>query len=107
MAWGGKREGAGRKPGFAAQQAEAQRNDVAKLLATKKRGKGDTPFMVIVKKALEQAQAGDKHARTWLSEFAYGKPIQPTSFVDPNGDPAFVPGDHDRAVVLAALKSAL
>lgn len=65
---GGKRPGAGRPKGFAALEAERQRDLVAKKLVTE--------FEPIVDKAIEQAKGGDKFAREWLSDRAYGKSTQ-------------------------------
>lgn len=68
MAAGGKREGAGRKKGFPALQAEAMRKFIAEKLIP-----ANEP---IINKAIEQAEAGDKAARDFLYDRAYGKPNQ-------------------------------
>lgn len=69
MSLGGKREGAGRKKGFPALEAEKARLMIAEKLAT--------TFAPIVDKAIEQAKAGQKDARDWLTDRAYGKSMQP------------------------------
>lgn len=68
MARGGKREGAGRKKGFAALEAEQARLLIAQKLTTS--------FEPIVDKAIEQAIGGDKAARDWLTDRGYGKAVQ-------------------------------
>lgn len=73
---GGKREGAGRKKGFAALEAEKARELIAIKL--------QKSFAPIVDKAIRQAKAGDKAAREWLTERAYGK--IPTALEVPDGD---------------------
>lgn len=74
MARGGKRTGAGRKPGFAAKAAEAARKYIAGRLKKEQKP--------IIDKAIEQATAGDFHARDFLYERGHGKVAQPIS-----GDP--------------------
>ena len=69
MSLGGKREGAGRKKGFPALEAEKARLMIAEKLSTE--------FAPIVDKAIEQAKAGQKDARDWLTDRAYGKSMQP------------------------------
>ena len=68
MALGGKREGAGRKKGYAAIQAEKAREAICKEL--------EKTWKPIVLKAIEQAKAGDSIARAWLYERGYGKVAQ-------------------------------
>lgn len=58
----------GRKKGYPALEAERARIMIAERLATE--------FLPIVNKAIEQAQAGDKDARAWLVDRAYGKAPQ-------------------------------
>ena len=62
---GGKRPGAGRKPGFAAQEAEKTRIWLAERLKS--------AHEPIVKKAIAQAKQGDKNAREWLYNRAFGR----------------------------------
>lgn len=62
---GGYRVGAGRKKGFAALEAEKARELICEKLTK--------DFEPIINKAIEQALEGDKHARDWLTERAYGK----------------------------------
>ena len=97
MGLGGKRPGAGRKKGFAALEAERQRILVAERIAK--------DWKPIVDKAIADAKAGDKHARDWLYEFAFGKPTQPTTIGDPNGDPLFIPSKDDRDAARRALEA--
>lgn len=89
---GGKRAGAGRPKGFAALEAERQRAFVAAEL--KKH------FSPIVKRAIEDAKTGNKAARDWLSEFAFGKPVQPIG--GPDGESLF-----PNAAEIAAARKAL
>ena len=65
---GGKRTGAGRKPGLASILAERSRAYIAERI--------ETDLAPIVEKAIEQAKAGDKYARDWLSDQAWGKARQ-------------------------------
>jgi hypothetical protein len=65
---GGKRSGAGRKKGFAALEAENARQLIAEKLSTK--------LGPIIETAIKQAVRGDKHAREWLIERAYGKVLK-------------------------------
>ncbi len=65
---GGKREGSGRKKGYASVAAEKAREVLCKEL--------DKSWKPIVLKAIEQAQGGDAIARNWLSERGYGKVAQ-------------------------------
>lgn len=66
----------GRKKGFAGIEAEKAREIfVTKLSAS---------LVPIINKAIQQAKAGDKHARAWLFDRAYGRiaqavEIQPAS----------------------------
>lgn len=68
MAKGGYRPGAGRKKGFAALEAERARARIAVKLAKE--------LDPIVDKAIALAKKGDKAARDWLTDRAYGKPQQ-------------------------------
>ena len=90
-----RRNGAlgGRPKGFAALEAERQRIFVAKEL--KKH------FAPIVKRAIIDAKTGNKAARDWLSEFAFGKPTQPISGVD--GE-SLLPGAAEIAAARKALE---
>lgn len=65
MPRGGKRPGAGRKPGYAALEAEKKREMIARKL--------EKEFEPIVEKAIEDAKKGDRFARDYLTEQAYGK----------------------------------
>lgn len=85
----------GRPKGFAALEAEAQRAWAAEDLRDH--------FKEIWAKAIEQAKSGDKGARDYVTEFPFGKAIQPTSFSDPNGDPLFKPSLEDKAKAEQAL----
>jgi hypothetical protein len=62
---GGKREGAGRKKGYAALQAEKARELICKAL--------EKELVPIIEVAIEQAKTGDRYAREWLIERGYGK----------------------------------
>ena len=75
--YGGKREGAGRPKGFAALEAERQRDYVAKVLVTE--------FAPIVSKAVDQAKGGDKFAREWLADRAFGKATTAVEVSNPDG----------------------
>lgn len=66
---GGKREGAGRKKGFVALEAERQRIMIAEKLVK--------DFAPIVEKAIQQAKDGDFKAREWLTDRSYGKATTP------------------------------
>lgn len=68
MALGGKREGAGRKKGFAALEAEKTRMYIARRVVRENK-----PIIDI---AIYQAKKGDRHAREWLYERAFGKAQQ-------------------------------
>lgn len=68
MSLGGKREGAGRKKGFAALEAEKARQFIAEKISKE--------LGPIVDKAVEQALTGDRYAREWLAERAWGKALQ-------------------------------
>jgi len=59
----------GRKKGYPALEAEKARLMIAEKLATE--------FEPIVEKAVEQAREGNKEAREWLTDRAYGKSVQP------------------------------
>lgn len=69
----------GRKKGFPALEAEKARLMIAEKLSTE--------FAPIVDKAIEQAKDGNKDARDWLTDRAYGKSIQPITGKD--GTPLF------------------
>lgn len=87
----------GRPKGFAALEAERQRAFVAEQL--------QKHFSPIVKKAIEQAKKGEKHARDFLTEFAFGKPTQPITGA--NGDPLFTPSPKDREMAKKVLMDLL
>ncbi len=88
MALGGKREGAGRKKGYPALEAEKARLMIAEKLATQ--------FAPIVDKAIEQAKQGQKDARDWLTDRAYGKSMQP--IVGKDGKDLIPDGDTKQKV---------
>lgn len=73
---GGRREGAGRKKGYVALQAEKFRQEVVKQTMKELRP--------ILKKALEQAKAGDAQARSWLIDRGFGKALESLAIVDPD-----------------------
>ena len=62
---GGHRAGAGRKKGFAALEGEKARELIAKKLSAE--------LGPIIDIAIKQAKSGDRYAREWLIERAYGK----------------------------------
>lgn len=76
---GGKRPGAGRKPGEATLLAQKARQYIAEQL--------DKKLKPIVQRALWQAERGDKQARDWLSAYAWGKPVQALEHSGPEGKP--------------------
>lgn len=78
MALGGKREGAGRKKGYAAIEAEKSRERICKEL--------EKTWKPIVVKAIAQAKDGDPIARAWLFERGYGKVVQAVVTEDENGE---------------------
>lgn len=82
---GGKRPGAGRKPGFAAKEAERAREYIAKRLKKE--------LKPILDKAVEQAKAGDKFAREWLSDRAWHKVPQAVD-VTSGGKPLLIANDE-------------
>jgi len=69
----------GRKKGFPALEAEKARLMIAEKLATE--------FEPILDKAIAQAKEGNKDARDWVTDRAYGKPIQ--SLTGKDGAPLF------------------
>jgi hypothetical protein len=75
----------GRPKGFAALEAERQRDYVAEKLVTE--------FAPIVDKAIEQAKAGDKSARDWITDRAYGKAQQ---FIDHTTDGGALGSTYDQ-----------
>lgn len=75
---GGKREGAGRKKGEASILADKAREYIA-IRVSEELGP-------IVDKAIEQAKAGDKYARDWLSDRGWGKPLQAIVTEDKDGN---------------------
>ncbi len=58
----------GRQKGFAAKQAEQARVKIAELL--------EKSLVPIAKVAVKRALKGDKYARDWLTDRAYGKSRQ-------------------------------
>jgi hypothetical protein len=68
MAKGGSRAGSGRKKGKATLESEAMRNMIAEQL--------HIHFKPIVLKAIDQAKEGNKDARDWLTDRAFGKASQ-------------------------------
>ncbi len=66
----------GRPKGFAALEAERQRDYVARRLVK--------DFAPIVKKAIDQAKLGDKYAREWLTDRAFGKSPQSVALTNPD-----------------------
>lgn len=82
----------GRPKGFAALESERQRVEAAKIL--------EKEFLPIFNKAISQAKDGDKAARDYVTEFAFGKPTQPITGA--NGKDLF-PTDADRIAALKAL----
>ena len=64
----------GRPKGFAALEAERQRDYVANKLVKE--------YAPIVTKAIQQAKSGDKFAREWLADRAFGKVSQSITGVD-------------------------
>lgn len=61
---GGFRKGAGRKP----------KSEVNKTLDLFKRIVTEADQVAIIEVAIEQAKAGDRHARQFLADRLYGKP---------------------------------
>lgn len=82
MALGGKREGAGRKKGYPAIQAELQRKMICEKL--------EKEFPPIIDKAIELAKLGDYKAREWLADRAYGKAAQIVQTEDDEGNRAAI-----------------
>jgi len=78
MALGGKREGAGRKKGYAAIQAEKSRELICKAL--------EQDIKPIIEKAVEQSKSGDAVARNFLFERGYGKVAQAVTTLDEEGN---------------------
>ena len=66
MSRGGKREGAGRKLGYAAIESEKAREYITKRVSDE--------LEPIIDKAIEQAKAGDTTSRKDLMDRAYGRP---------------------------------
>jgi len=79
MALGGKREGAGRKKGYAAIQAEKSRAFFVKKLEK------DLP--TIYATLINSAKKGNTKAIEIILERAYGKASQAVTLSDDNGDP--------------------
>lgn len=68
MTKGGYRQNSGRKKGFAGIEAEKAREIFATKLSAN--------LGPIINKAIQQAKAGDRHARAWLFDRAYGRIAQ-------------------------------
>lgn len=64
---GGPQPGSGRPKGFAALEAERARIMICEKLQTE--------FMPIVEMAIAQAKEGNKDAREWLTDRAFGKAV--------------------------------
>lgn len=64
----------GRPKGFASLEAEKKRDYIAQRLVKE--------FAGIVTVAIKQAKEGDRYAREWLTERAYGKAAQPIANAD-------------------------
>lgn len=88
---GGKRVGAGRKPGFAALEAEKMR-----VLLIEQLRKSWVP---IVEKAIAQASDGNQAARDWLSNYAVGKPAQTLELTGKDGENLFVNDEQYKEVI--------
>jgi len=91
---GGKREGAGRKKGFAALEAEKARE----LIATKLQ----VHFSPIVDKAIEQALDGDKYAREWLTQRGYGNVLQEIDLGNRDGESFEINDTQYKQLIRAA-----
>ena len=65
MVRGGYRQGSGRKKGFAAKNAEMARELICRKLSES--------LDPIIDRAIAQAKKGDRHAREWLVDRAFGK----------------------------------
>ncbi len=75
----------GRPKGFAALESERARIMICERLATE--------FAPILDTAIEQAKTGNKDAREWLTDRAYGKPKTSTELTGKDGSPLF---DNDK-----------
>ena len=71
----------GRPKGYSAIQAEKSREMICEKL--------EKEFAPIVVKAIQQAKAGDKYAREWVTDRAYGKAIQSIDLRGKDGKPLF------------------
>lgn len=67
----------GRKPGLASIEAERQRDYLAQVLIKE--------FAPIVAVAVKQAKKGDKSAREWLADRAFGKATNAVEISNPDG----------------------
>lgn len=76
---GGARAGAGRPKSEATLRSQAARDYISKQMADS--------LAPIVAKAITQAMEGDKYAREWLSDRAWGKPVQRNEIEDEEGNP--------------------
>jgi hypothetical protein len=73
---GGKREGAGRKKGYAALQAEKAREILVQELMDS--------WQPIVVKAVEGALKGNPIDRAWLTDRGFGKALERLALEDPD-----------------------
>ena len=64
---------AGRKPGIATKNFGKL---IKQELAHRSKGETITHYLVIIRKAIEQARTGDRYAREWLSTRSEGKPAE-------------------------------
>ncbi len=80
---GGARPGAGRPKSEATIRAQAARDYISKQVADS--------LGPIVAKAITQAMEGDKYAREWLSDQAWGKPVQRNTVEDDEGNIVPIP----------------
>ena len=56
-------------------------------LRTLEQGVTLADWKLIIEKAVAQAQRGDSRARTWLSDYLLGKPLQRTEVTGADGGP--------------------
>jgi hypothetical protein len=71
----------GRKKGFPALEAERARLMIAQKLSK--------DFEPIVNTAIKSAKRGDRYARDWLTDRAYGKAVQAIDLRGKDGKPLF------------------
>lgn len=80
---GGARDGAGRPKSEATIRTQAARDYISLQMKDS--------LAPIVAKAITQAIEGDKDARAWLSDRAWGKPVQPNVLEDEDGKTVPIP----------------